>query len=92
MLVKRSEIRKIDMVEYENKNGDADNADFCVRFHLESGYVILPCFYSAGFPLETYPDNISKQLERTQAYLDAYPPDAYIDLKAETLYDMNVYH
>ena len=47
--VKRKEIIRIDMVENENN-------DFCVRFHLDRGEIILPCFYRAGFSLGSFPE------------------------------------
>lgn len=90
MLVKKSDIAKIDMVE-ECVSGD--EPDFCVRFHLKSnGHIILPCFYAAGFPLEDMPEAIEEQLGRTQSYLNQYPDDAYVELNAGILYDMDVYH
>ena len=91
MLVKKSDIERIDMVEEYVSHEDL--ADFCVRFHLKSnGHIILPCFYAAGFPLENMPEAIEEQLGRTQSYLNQYPDDAYVELNAGILYDMDVYH
>lgn len=90
MLVKKSDITKIDMIEYSNN--DFGENDFCVRFHLERGCIILPCFYSAGFPLDDDPEGKEKQLRLTKTYLDKHPDDAYVELNATLLYDMNVYH
>lgn len=94
MLVKKSEITKIDMVDISEGVGECLNDnDFCVRFHLKSnGCIILPCFYNAGFPTGEYPESEAKQLRLTQQYLDQYPDDAYVELNAAILYGMDVYH
>ena len=94
MLVKKSEITKIDMVDISEGVGECLNDnDFCVRFHLKSsGCIILPCFYNAGFPIEDYPESEAEQLRLTQQYLDQYPNDAYVELNADILYHMDVYH
>ncbi len=89
MLVKKSDITKIDMIDNEHN-------DFCVRFHLgkdgRDGQIILKCFTNAGFPINDMPEAIEKQLQLTQQYLDLYPDEAYIELNATLLYDMDVYH
>ena len=83
--VKRKEIIRIDMVENENN-------DFCVRFHLNRGEIILPCFYRAGFSLGYFPEQDARQLQLTQAYLDSHESEDFVQLSATHLYDMNVYH
>lgn len=99
MLVKRSEIIGIDMVDTDikslNNDGileDTEN-NFCVRFHLKNnGHITLPCFYVAGFPIEDMPESSEKQLKLTQEYLDTFPDDAYVELNSTILYNMDVYH
>ena len=58
------------------------------------GEIIIPCFWSAGFDLDEpwAADAKAKQLELTQAYLNKFPDDAYVELSAGLLYDMDVYH
>lgn len=85
MLVRKCEIKHIDMVENEHN-------DFCVRFHLDRGCIILPCFYVAGFSLGEMPEADAKQIRLTQEYLDQYPDNAYVELDANILYGMDVYH
>ena len=91
ILVKKSEITKITMIDNEHN-------DFCVIFHLgddgRRGQIILPCYYTAEFPLDdpNYADQKELQLRLTQQYLDQYPDNAYVELSASLLYDMNVYH
>ena len=57
-----------------------------------NGHIILPCFYAAGFSLHDYPRSVELQIERTQVYLDSHPDDAYVELTASILYNMDVYH
>ena len=89
MLVNKGDITKIDMIDNEHN-------DFCVRFHLgkdgKDGQIILPCFFVAGFPIDEYPELKAEQLRLTQEYLDQYPDDAYVQLNADILYNMDVYH
>ena len=96
MLVKKSEITKIDMVDISEGVGECLNDnDFCVRFHLKSnGCIILPCFYVAGFDLDDldWVEEKEKQIRLTQEYLDQHPDDAYVELNAGILYNMDVYH
>ena len=98
MLVKKSDILKIEMVDRDilsllNEKIERVENNFCVRFHLKSdGHITLPCFYSAGFELGEYPESDKKQLRLTQEYLDQYPDDAYVELNSSILYNMNVYH
>ena len=100
MLVKKSEIIEIDMVDTElkvlEKNGQITETEnnFCVRFHLKnSGYILLPCFYCAGFEINDIPEAKAEQLRLTQDYLDLHTDDNdYVELNAGILYGMDVYH
>ena len=101
MLVKKSDINHIDMVDTElevlDKNGQIIKRDnnFCVRFHLDesNGYIVIPCFYCAGFPIDDMPEAKAEQLRLTQNYLDSHTNEnGYVELNADILYNMNVYH
>ena len=100
MLVKKSDIIGIDMVDTELKVLDENGQiieienNFCVRFHLKSkGYIVIPCFYCAGFGLDDEPEGKAAQLRLTQDYLDSHTDDnCYVELNAGILYGMDVYH
>ena len=100
MLVKKSDIIGIEMVnvdikqQAENEKLEIIENNFCVRFHLANndGYIDIPCFYTAGFDLDYMPELATEQLQLTQAHIDAYPDDAYIELNSSLLYNMDVYH
>ena len=91
MLVKRSEISKITMLDNENN-------DFCVVFHLggdgRNGKIIRPCFFAAGFSLDDpkWVEAKAEQIRLAQEYIDKHPQESYVELDIRLLYNMNVYH
>ncbi len=90
MIVKKSDIKGIDLVCADSEQGDM--SDICVRFTLSRGYLIVPCFYSAGFDVGACPESDAIQIERTQAYLDTFDDDADVKITPDILYNMDAYH
>ena len=91
MLVKKSEITNITMLDNEHN-------DFCVVFHIgdegRDGQVVLPCFFSAGFDLDDphFVDSKVEQIRLAQAYVNRHPNGSYVELSRDILYNMDVYH
>ena len=91
MLVKKSEITNITMLDNEHN-------DFCVVFHLgdegRRGEIVLPCFFVAGFSLDDpdFANCKAEQIQLAQKYIDKHPDGSYVELSSGILYDMDVYH